>query len=60
MNLAITMLFFQGLWGKLLTGPWMSVFYSSEETRDHLGHNKYLESAVKFCGLAINMSNALY
>ncbi|XP_035828213.1 uncharacterized protein LOC118478527 [Aplysia californica] len=37
-----------GLWGKLLTGPWMAVFYTEDSKRCHLELVQHLKCALAF------------
>ncbi|XP_059144605.1 uncharacterized protein LOC131931786 [Physella acuta] len=42
-----------GLWGKYLTGAWMSVFYAKESKRNHFDMVEYQKVAMKFIARVI-------
>ena len=42
-----------GLWGKLMTGPWMTLVYGDEKKREHLAMSPHFKQALQFCRLII-------
>ena len=42
-------MYYLGLWGKLMTGPWMMLVYGDETKREHLAMSPHFQRALKFC-----------
>ena len=49
-----------GLWGKLMTGPWMTLVYGDEKKREHLAMSPHFKQALQFCRLIIYIERTHY
>ncbi|KAI8783880.1 Protein bric-a-brac 2 [Biomphalaria glabrata] len=49
-----------GLWSKLVTGPWMALFYAAEGQRNHFDMVKHIKKALNFIQKVLDSPEVLY